>query len=815
METLIGEKATLEGLEEKILKTLSQKEKVKLLTGRGAWHTFDCNGKLPSIMMTDGPHGLRKHEDEEVGQNNLSKMATCFPTESAIACSWDTEVAFKMGATIGQEALAENVSVVLGCGVNIKRSPLCGRNFEYFSEDPFLSGKMAAGYIQGMQSKGIGTSLKHFAGNNQETHRQTSNSQIDERALREIYLQAFEIAVKEAQPVTVMASYNRLNGEYSCESRKLLTDILRDEWGFKGTIISDWGAAIDMVSCIKAGLDLEMPDSIGIHSSYVLKALEEGRLTEKELDRAVLKVIGLVISKASKLKDVSVDYEKHHNIAKNLECESAVLLKNDRFLPLYEESEVLIVGEMAEYMRFQGGGSSHVTTGDTINVIESLKKLGVKVTYAKGYHEDNDIPDEDLEAESLRLAKTGIKILFFGGLTEKFEGEGYDRKNLDMPVNQTRLFNKLYEVNNNIAFIAFGGSPMKINFANKAKAILHMYLGGQAIGEACADLITGRVNPSGKLAETFPYSLEDISSYDYFGRASDDIEYRESLFVGYRYYDTYHKPVQFAFGYGLSYTTFEYSDIKLNTYNFIGGTMEVTFKIKNVGSRSGKEVVQIYVQNPKGNYLRPLKELRGFAKVLIEPSEQKEITINLDERSFSIYDEHRKEFIMPTGNYKIFVAASSDDIRLKSEVHVEGEEYLRDDRKLLQEYFQQNEENFKISREQFEKLYGRELSNLDGMKKGEFSVKNSLEQLSKHSLLGKIMMIFAKIESLKINKGKRKDDPEVMMLMRGIMEGTIDSVIFQSGGMIPYKVAEAIVLSANGHHIKSILKLLRKEPKYE
>ena len=812
METLIGKKVTLE---ETILKTLSQKEKVRLLTGMGAWHTFDCNGKLPSIMMTDGPHGLRKQENEAVGQNNLSKMATCFPTESAIACSWDTEAAFKLGAAIGEEALSEKVSVVLGCGVNIKRSPLCGRNFEYFSEDPFLAGKMAAGYIKGVQSKGIGTSLKHFAGNNQETHRQTSNSQIDERALREIYLQAFEIAVKEAQPATVMASYNRLNGEYACENRKLLTDILRDEWGFKGTIISDWGAAIDMVSCIKAGLDLEMPDSKGVHSSHVLKALEDGRLTEKELDRAVLKVIGLVMSQASKLKDVSIDYENHHNISKDLECESAVLLKNNGFLPLYEESEVLIVGEMAEHMRFQGGGSSHVTTRDTANVIESLKKLGVKVTYAKGYHEDNDTPDENLEAESLRLAKTGIKILFFGGLTEKFEGEGYDRKNLHMPMNQTRLFNKLYEVNNNIAFIAFGGSPMKITFASKAKAILHMYLGGQAVGEACADLITGRVNPSGKLAETFPCSLEEIPSYEYFGRESDDVEYRESLFVGYRYYDTYNKPVQFAFGHGLSYTTFEYSDIKLSTDNFIRGTMEVTFKLKNTGSRKGKEVAQIYIQNPKCNYLRPLKELRGFKKVLIEPGEQKEITIKLEERSFSIYDEDRKEFIMPKGNYKILVASSSDDIRLKSEVHVEGVEYLRDDRKLLHEYFHQNGENFKISRELFEKLYGRELSNLDGRKKGEFTVKNSLEQLAKHSLLGKIMVVFAKIEALKINKGKRKDDPEVMMLMRGIMEGTIDSVIFQSGGIIPYKVAEAMVFSANGHHIKAVLKLIRKEPLYE
>lgn len=793
------------------METLTLEEKLRLLSGVGAWHTYDCNGKLPSILMTDGPHGLRKEETEQVGTNNKSKRATCFPTASAIACSWDVDVVAKMAAAIAREALAEQVSIVLGCGVNIKRSPLCGRNFEYFSEDPFLTGTLAASYINAMQELGVGTSLKHFAGNSQETNRQTSNSQIDERTLREIYLSAFEMVVKKAKPATIMASYNRLNGEYACANKRLLTNILREEWGFEGAVISDWGATADVVKCMKAGMDLEMPDSNGIHTKQLRKALTEGKITEEEIDRAVNKVRELIIDQAAKLKkDMRISYEEHHKLALELECESAVLLKNNGMLPLAKEAKVLVVGEMAVNMRFQGGGSSHINTAPTKNALRSLQDTGCQLEFCRGYHADTDAVDEKLEKEALEAAASGLPILFFGGLTEQIEGEGYDRTSLSIPANQIRLLEKLYQVNQKIAFIAFGGSAMELPFLNKVKAVLQMYLGGQAVGEACAKLLTGEVNPSGKLAETFPISLKDVPSYHYFGRKSDDVEYRESLFVGYRYYESYHRPVQFCFGHGLSYTSFSYSGLTLNTKQYQGGELTVTCKVKNTGTRFGKEVIQVYVKNPECNYLRPLKELRGFTKVSLQPGEEKEVSVILEERSFCIYDEGKSVFLMPTGKYEILVGASVKDIRLQTDLIVCGEDYRRDDRIRLKEYFHQTEEEFHITKGQFEILYGRTLSNFDCTRKGEFTIFHSLEQLAKHSLLGKIVLAFSTLAVMVIHRGKSADDPEVRMMKSGIREGMLDSVICQSGGMIPYKVGEAIVLSANGHHRKAVIKLFKR-----
>ncbi|MBE5962153.1 MAG: glycosyl hydrolase [Lachnospiraceae bacterium] len=790
------------------MNSLSLEEKAALLTGKGTWHTNDCNGKLPSILMTDGPHGLRKQDNEQTGSNNNSRLATCFPCESAIACSWSTEAVAKMASAIGSEALAEQVSVVLGCGVNIKRSPLCGRNFEYFSEDPFLSGKLAASYIKAMQGLGVGTSLKHFAGNSQETHRQTSNSEIDERALREIYLTAFEIAIKESSPATVMASYNLLNGEYACANKELLTDILRKEWGYKGTVISDWSAVVDPVRCIKAGLDLEMPDNLSIHGKQLLRALADKTLSRKELDRAVSNVIKLVNDYKPKKEPVWTDYKKQHAIAKELACESAVLLKNNDFLPLKPPSKILVVGDMAVHMRYQGGGSSHIHTAKTPNAVQSLIENGMEVVYAKGYDENTDSVNRILENAAVELAKTKIPILFFGGLPEHYEGEGYDRKTLSIPRNQLRLFDRLYEVNPQIAFISFSGSAIDLPFASKAQAILQMYLCGQAAGEACADLIVGKSNPSGKLAETFPLSLSDIPSHEWFGTGSDDVEYRESIFVGYRYYDTYHKPVRFPFGHGLSYTTFEYSDLQTDTDTFVGGTFPVSFTITNTGNVSGMEIAQVYVQNPDCNYLRAKRELRGFTKVSLAPGEQKRVTVTLSDRSFSVFDEKEKTFLMPSGTYQILVSASLNDPRLKKTIAVKGIDYARDDRKKISEYLSQKGTAFSISREQFERLYGRPLRHLDNTQKGGFTIANSLDKLSKHSLLARITLRTADKMVTKMFKGKRQDDPEVMMLRQGLHEGTLDSVVCQSDGMIPYKLAEAIVLSANGHPFQSFFKLI-------
>lgn len=786
---------------------LSLDEKIKLLSGDGPWHTNSCDGKLPSIMMTDGPHGLRKQEDTKPMQNNTSKSATCFPTESAIACSWDPEVSAKMAAAIAKEALAEKVSIVLGCGVNIKRSPLCGRNFEYFSEDPYLTGTLATSYIRTMEEMGVATSLKHFAGNSQETRRQTANSQIDERALHEIYLTAFEMVVKHAKPSTIMASYNRLNGTYSCENKELLTDLLRKEWGYDGLVMSDWGACVNLTKCIQAGMQLEMPDSLGIHGKQLKNDLVNGKISEAEIEDAVRRIQQLVEKQTSKLKECTVDYEAQHQIARELECESAVLLKNEGILPLSNDQEVLVVGDMACHMRFQGGGSSHIHTNREPNAVERLKQAGLQVTYVKGYESFKDITDPALEKEAIQSAKDAKIILFFGGLTENYEGEGYDRKTLAIPENQKQLLAKIAKVNDQIVFVAFGGAPMDFSFEGNAKAILHMYLGGQAVDEACADLITGKKNPCGKLAETYPLMLEDVPSYRYFGKQTDDVEYRESLFVGYRYYTTYQVPVRYCFGYGLSYTNFEYSDLEISEPVCCDDVLEVSLNVSNTGKVFGKEIVQLYIQNPVCNYLRPRMELKGFTKVSLAPGETKKVMITLERQSFRIYDEKEHKFLVPSGDYEILIGASSSDIRLRSTLHVDGVDYLRDDRKRYAEYFQGAHHPLIISQKQFETLYQRPLSHFDDQKPGQYSTYNTLQQLAPVSFLARITIWYAKRLVQKMYPGKSMQDPEVMMTWQGILEGTLDCVICQSGG-VPYRLAEAIVLSANGHTLKALGKLL-------
>ena len=770
------------------------------------WHTKSLGGKLPQITMTDGPHGLRKQEDGSVVNNNDSKEATCFPTESGAACSWDPAVVAKMASAIADEAIAEKVSIVLGCGANIKRSPLCGRNFEYFSEDPYLTGTLAAAYIKAMEAKGVATSLKHFAANNQETHRQTSNSQIDERAFREIYLTPFEIAVKQGKPSTVMASYNRINGTYACENRELLTDILRNEWKFDGVVVSDWGACTNLTKSIHAGMDLEMPDNHGIHEKLLREDIRNGRIPKQEVNASVKRILSLIERQHARLKDASVDYSLQHEIAKEIATASAVLLKNESILPISPGTPVTVIGEMADHMRYQGGGSSHIHVRKEPNAIDSLKEAGLIVTYKKGYCSSTDHIDLMLEEEAIEAVKNQDVILFFGGLTEAYEGEGYDRTSLDIPYNQIHLLKQLHKVNPNVVFITCGGAPMDFNCETNVRAILQMYLGGQAVADAVADLIIGKVNPSGKLAESYPYSLKDIPCNEYYATGSDDVEYRESLFVGYRYYTSYQVPVRYCFGYGLSYTTFEYSNLNVSVSEYHQGTMKVSCDITNTGLMAGKEVVQLYIKNPNSTYLRPKLELRGFQKVSLEPGETKTITIELNERSFSIYDDYGKSFLMPSGNYVIQIGASCEDIRLQTAISVSGVPYDRDDRKRYSDFFQKPKHGFHISQKVFASLYHKPLSHFDLIGPGEFTTCNSLKQMADYSLLARIVLLFAKREIHRMLPEKESNDPEVMMLLQGVIEGTLEAVIIHSE--LPHKLADAIVLSANGEKIKALLKLL-------
>ena len=800
------------------MEQFTQEEKIRLLIGDGQWHTFHCNHKLPSLLMTDGPHGIRKQEQEIFGQNNNSVTATCFPTASAMACTWDVDAVSLMAKSIAMEAIGEGVGVVLGCGINIKRSPLCGRNFEYFSEDPLLTGTLATAYVNAMQKEGVGTSLKHFAGNNQETQRQTSNSQIDERALREIYLSAFEQVVKMASPATIMASYNRLNGIFACQNSRLLTEILRKEWGYQGAVISDWGATADIVSCIKAGMDLEMPDSNGLHEPLLKEAVKNNILSEEELDRSVNRLVSLVETYASKPVPDTVDFLVQHSIARQLASESGVLLKNEGILPLTKEESFCIIGEMAEHMRFQGGGSSHIHCPKTPNIIDAFQNRNIQVPYCSGYHADLFQADDQLVSEALLLAQKSDKVLYFCGLPEIAEGEGYDRTTLSLPSNQLDLYQKLIKVNPNIILVSFSGSAIDLIFAQNAKAILHFYLAGQAVGEACVDILTGEVNPSGKLAESFPLQLEQIPCYPYFGKHSDDIEYRESIFVGYRFYETYQVPVLFPFGHGLSYTQFTYSDLSLSSDTYKDGALSVQFTLTNSGALPGKETVQLYVKNPMSQLLRSRIELRGFQKIFLQPGEQQRVTIKLHERSFSYYNTQIEQFDIPAGTYQILIGASSKDIRLEGTVTVFSDSQIPNQQILLKEYFDQLPENgglfhksgLPISQEQFQTLYGRPLQFFDGAKPGEFTMYHSLNQLSQHSLFARITRSFARKTILKMFPGKKENDPEVMLLMQGMKEGTLDCVLCQSNGALPYRFGEAIVLFANRHPFRAIAKLLRR-----
>lgn len=798
-----------------ILSKLTVEEKIRLLSGAGDWHTYDCNGKVPAIMMTDGPHGLRKVENERAGDIEASKPATCFPTASAVAAGWNPELAYRMAEGIAKEAKKEKISIVLGCGTNMKRSPFCGRNFEYFSEDPFLAGKLAAGYIKGMQDKGVGTSLKHFAVNSQETRRMTSNSEVDERALREIYLPAFEEAVKDAKPTTIMASYNQINGEFGAANKHLLKDILRDEWGYDGAVVSDWGATIDVVKCHKNGLNLEMPDPQGYHTKELLEAYHAGKISEGEIDEWAEEILDKFSALAAKVEDkAEVDFEEQNRLAREIEDECAVLLKNDGLLPVDTKRELIVIGDLAMNLRFQGGGSSHINATFKKPAVDALKEAGYKVTYLQGYRSDTDDTDENLVKETLTYlnkANKGSVVLFFLGLTDSFEGEGYDRTSLDIPFNQTDLLDRVEGIvgKKNIAAISFGGAPMDFSFEDKVSSILHMYLGGQAVGEAVADLVSGKANPSGKLAETMPLALTDTPAWRYYGLPFDDVEYRESIFVGYRYYETFNVPVRYPFGFGLSYTTFEYSDIKLPEV-YEDKEIKVSFKVKNTGKTAGFETAQVYVLPEESNVIRSRIELKGFKKVYLEPGEEKTVEVTLNDRSFSVFDVDKNAFSVLAGVYSVAVGASVRDLRLKQNIVVQGNEYFRNERELFPDYFKPQPHGMEISTEQFESLYGRPLSNLKDRKRGMYDRTCSFGDVSRKSLFGLIVRGVIGIALKFMFPGKDESDASFMMVKMSLEEGNMEGLISTSGGVFSGKLVDLLVYNANRKYGKAFVRLFQK-----
>ena len=659
----------------KLVAKMTLEEKASLCSGETAWSTKAiARLGVPSIFMTDGPHGLRK----AVGFDFTNSVpATCFPTASALASSWNPALAQKMGEALAVESQANDVQILLGPGVNMKRSALGGRNFEYFSEDPILAGTIATAYINGVQSQGVGTSMKHFAANSQETERMSNSSNVDERTLNEIYFPAFEMAVKNAQPWTVMCSYNRLNGVYASESPYLLNDVLKKQWGFKGFVVSDWGAVNERAAGVDAGLGLEMPASGGFNDKKIVDAVKKGTLSEARLNEIVIDVLAVTLkAKDSHKKGIVVDKIKHNELARQVSSECIVLLKNDNaILPLKSSlKKIAIVGDFGKNPRYQGAGSSQVRPTQILNALTELQKLakGTQFSFSTGYNTEGETNDAQI-AEAVQNAKNAELVIVFAGLPDSYESEGYDRNNLDMPAGHNKLIAEVAKANANIVVVLMNGAAVSMPWKNDVTAIVEAYLGGQAGGGAIADVLTGKVNPSGKLSETFPARLEDTPTAMDFPSRDGNAIYGEGIFIGYRYYDKKKIEPSFPFGYGLSYTTFDYSDITANTTSAKDSdAITITVKVKNTGKVAGKEVVQLYVHEQESEVARPENELKHFEKVSLLPGEEKTVSFNLTSRDFAYYNSKSHDWAIKSGKFDIRVGSSSRNLPLQQTIDIQS-----------------------------------------------------------------------------------------------------------------------------------------------
>ena len=719
----------MKGLDiEKILQEMTLEEKAQMCSGRDFWHSQDVERLgIPSVMMCDGPNGLRKQkgQGDHLGINE-SIETVCYPASSAIACSFDRELLKKLGESLGDECQSEQVAMLLGPGVNMKRSPLCGRNFEYFSEDPYLTGELATAYVKGVQSKGVAACVKHFAANNQETRRMSGSSNMSERALHEIYLPAFEKVVKEGNVRSVMCAYNAVNGIFCAENKELLSDILRDKWDFDGFVVTDWGAAKDRVKGLAAGTDLEMPGGTEESTKEIIKAVKDGTLSEEVLDQAVRNILKFVSNSVkNQMPGGSFDRDEAHGRSGIFARESAVLLKNEGVLPLERGENTVFIGEFAVNPRYQGAGSSHINVKHAVSAMECVEEKNV--TYVKGYDADwngdcldtdcgsekNDATDAEeaaenartrrLREEAVKAAAAADSAVIFAGLPEAFETEGCDRDNMKLPENQNRLIHEVARVQKNTVVVLYCGSPVELPWLDEVQAVLCMYLGGDYVGDATVDLLYGNANPSGKLAETWPLKLEDNPSYLNFPGEDGIVKYQEGIFIGYRYYDKKKMEVLFPFGHGLSYTEFKYSDLKIGSMRSESNTVKkkavsvngeekkecvaaginadkitdqdkviVTCKVKNVGRCTGKEVVQLYISQPASEVMRPIRELKNFQKLSLQPGEEKEVEFILDGRAFAYYEEKIHDWYVESGNFIIEIGSSSRDIRLNDKVAIEG-----------------------------------------------------------------------------------------------------------------------------------------------
>ena len=780
-----------------IIQTLDLEQKCALLSGGTVFDTRALPGKgIPSITLSDGPNGVRKQAGaaDHLGLNP-SVPATCFPTSATVANSWDPALGEEIGKALGEETASYRVNVILGPGLNTKRSPLCGRDFEYFSEDPYLSGKLAASYVRGIQSVGVSACPKHFAANNQELRRMASNSVLDERTLRELYLTGFEIAVKEGRPKCIMTSYNRVNGTYANENHHLLQDILHGEWGYDGAVVTDWGGSNDHVEGVREGSTLEMPCPGFGSAKRLMQAVADGRLPESAVDARVDELLELVFTTDAAVKAAPkrFDRDAHHALARRAAAESVVLLKNeDDLLPLKPGQSVALIGDFAQTPRYQGAGSSSVNATRVDNLKDAAEADDITLAgFCAGY-ERSGTPNPAFVEEAAALARKADVVVLCMGLDESSESEGLDRSHICIPENQKQLLEAVAQANENLVVVLSAGSVVETGWVSRCKAVLHAYLGGQAGAGAIMDVLTGRVNPSGKLAETLPLTYEDTPAARYFPGKQQNVEYREGLYIGYRYYETAHVPVRYPFGYGLSYTTFAYSDLKADAD-------KVTFTITNTGSRAGAEIAQLYVAKADAAVFRPEKELKGFAKVFLQAGECKTVTIPLDDKAFRYWNVKTDRWETEGGSYQLLVGASVQDIRLRAEVPVQGtgapDPYAG---KAVQCYRTADIKN--VPDAAFEALLGHAIPE----DKPHIDQTMTLGELN-HSRSPLCWLAWAVLHTL-LKRSSREGTPDLNLLFQYNMP--VRALAQMTGGMVGQETVDGIVMEAKGFWIIGLLRAL-------
>ncbi|UTR15287.1 glycoside hydrolase family 3 C-terminal domain-containing protein [Salipaludibacillus sp. LMS25] len=792
-----------------IIQNMTLEEKASLMSGKDFWQTVDIERLgINSIFLADGPHGIRKQAEaaDHLGLNP-SIEATCFPTAATVANSWNEELGQKMGEYLGKEAVVQKVNVLLGPGVNMKRSPLAGRNFEYFSEDPYLAGKLAAGMIRGIQSHGISACVKHFAVNNQEERRMSIDTIVDERTLREIYLTAFEIAIKEGKSKTVMSAYNMLNGAYTNENLHLMRDILRDEWNFDGVVVTDWGGSNDRVAGLLAGNELEMPTTAGETNKEIVESIRNGKLKEGVLDECVDRLLDLIFSTEEVFREPAkeFDVEEHHQMAQVVAEESIVLLKNEEnILPLKKGKKVAVIGDFAKEARYQGAGSSIVNPTVLVNTLESLEGSGSNcIGFEQGFDRYGK-KNNKLVDRACALAKKADIVLLYIGLDEVTEAEGLDRKNMTIPENQIELVNALHEVNPNIVAVLSCGAAVELPFVNKLKGLLHAYLSGQAGALAILRILTGDVNPSGKLAETYPIQYEDTPAYHQFPGKEISVEYREGPFIGYRYYDTAKVDVLYPFGFGLSYTTFRYSELCVSKDG-------VTFTITNTGEVAGSEAAQLYVGCASEAIFRPKKELKGFTKVYLHPGDSATVTIPFDDKTFRYFNVVTNKWEIEEAEYIIMIGASSADIRLEESIFVEGTGAPNPyDKEKLPAYYSGKAND--VSVEEFEALLGYKVPVATWDRTKPLGYNDTIAQCQyargSFARIAYWMVEFSHWFLWKIGKKSTAN-----LIMMSVYHMPFRGMARMTGGLMNMPMLDGVLMIVNGQFFKGLRHVLRERKK--